>query len=74
MTQACTTDFDDWLVETFARVGSFTMLIVLIDIGETTLSPLASASVDNYPGLPTGVFRPKLNCNRESFQAGAHGW
>jgi hypothetical protein len=43
MTPACTTDFDDWLVETFARVGSFTMLIVLVEIGETSVSLLASS-------------------------------
>ena len=43
MTPACTTDFDDWLVDTFRRVGSFTMLIVLVEIGETTVSPLASS-------------------------------
>jgi hypothetical protein len=43
MAPACNTDFDDWLVETFARVGSFTMLIVLVDIGETTVSALASS-------------------------------
>jgi len=43
MTPACTTDFDDWLVETFAKVGSFTMLIVLVEIGETSVSPLASS-------------------------------
>jgi hypothetical protein len=43
MTPDCLTDFDDWLVETFARVGSFTMLIVLVEIGETTVSPLASS-------------------------------
>jgi hypothetical protein len=43
MAPACTTDFDDWLVETFAQVGSFTMLIVLVGIGETTVSPLASS-------------------------------
>ena len=43
MTPACTTDFDDWVVETFARVGSFTMLIVLVEIGETSVSPLASS-------------------------------
>jgi hypothetical protein len=35
-----TTDFDEWLVETFARVGSFTMLVVLVDIQETTVTPL----------------------------------
>jgi hypothetical protein len=43
MTTPCTTDFDDWLVGTFARVGSFTMLIVLVEIGETTISLLASS-------------------------------
>ncbi len=43
MTAPCTTDFDDWLVETFARVGSFTMLVVLVEIGETTVTPLASS-------------------------------
>jgi hypothetical protein len=43
MTAACTTDFDDWLMATFARVGSFTMLIVLVEIGETSISLLASS-------------------------------
>jgi hypothetical protein len=43
MTLICTTDFDDWLVETFARVGSFTMLMILVEIGETTVSPLSSS-------------------------------
>ena len=37
------TDFDDWLAQTFARVGSFTMLIVLVEIGETTVSLLTSS-------------------------------
>jgi hypothetical protein len=43
MASACTTDFDDWLVTTFARVGSFTMLMILVEIGETTVSALASS-------------------------------
>jgi hypothetical protein len=43
MMAACTTDFDDWLVETFARVGSFTMLTVLVEIGETSIALLASS-------------------------------
>ncbi|MGM4916275.1 hypothetical protein AB8A31_00495 [Tardiphaga sp. 804_B3_N1_9] len=43
MTPKYETDFDDWLVETFAKVGSFTMLIVLVDVGETTVTPLASS-------------------------------
>jgi hypothetical protein len=37
------TDFDDWLVETFARFGAFTMLIVLVEIGETSVTPLRSS-------------------------------
>lgn len=37
------TDFDEWLVETFARVGPFTMLIVLVEIGETSATPLRSS-------------------------------
>jgi hypothetical protein len=37
------TDFDDWLVGTFGRVGSFTMLIVLVDIGETSIALLRSS-------------------------------
>ena len=37
------TDFDEWLVETFARVGAFTMLIVLVEIGETTATLLRSS-------------------------------
>jgi hypothetical protein len=43
MAAACTTDFDDWLVETYARVGSFTTLIVLVEIGEAKVSLLASS-------------------------------
>ena len=43
MTPACTTDFDDWIVETFTRIGSFTVLIVLVEIGETSVSLLASS-------------------------------
>lgn len=37
------TDFDEWLVETFARVGAFTVLIVLVEIGETTATPVRSS-------------------------------
>jgi hypothetical protein len=39
----CTTDFDDWLVRTFGRVGAFTMLIVLVEIGETSVALLRSS-------------------------------
>jgi hypothetical protein len=39
------TDFDEWLVQTFARTGGFTMLIVLVEIGETSAAPLRSSYV-----------------------------
>ena len=37
------TDFDEWLVQTFAQVGPFTMLIVLLEIGETSAGLLSSS-------------------------------
>ncbi len=37
------TDFDDWIVSTYREVGPFTMLCVLLDIGETRVEPLRSA-------------------------------
>ncbi|HEY1943409.1 MAG TPA: hypothetical protein VGH40_14940 [Roseiarcus sp.] len=43
MTAARSTDFDDWLVATFNKVGSFTMLIVLVEIGETSVTLLRSS-------------------------------
>jgi hypothetical protein len=43
MTAALATDFDDWLVRTFGRVGAFTMLIVLVEIGETQVALLRSS-------------------------------
>jgi hypothetical protein len=43
MAAPCATDFDDWLVGTFARVGAFTMLIVLVEIGETSVGLLRSS-------------------------------
>jgi hypothetical protein len=43
MTADFATDFDEWLVQTFARVGPFTMLIVLVQIGETSATPLRSS-------------------------------
>ena len=36
------TDFDRWLAEQFARAGEFTMLTVLVEIGETKVTPLRS--------------------------------
>ena len=41
--RAQATDFDDWLVQTFGRVGRFTMLIVLVEIGETSVALLGSS-------------------------------
>ncbi|WP_457813281.1 hypothetical protein [Sinorhizobium meliloti] len=37
------TDFDDWLVSTYRDVGSFTMLFVLLRIGDTSVDLLRSA-------------------------------
>jgi hypothetical protein len=37
------TDFDEWLARTFAATDGFTMLIVLVEIGETTIEPLGSS-------------------------------
>jgi hypothetical protein len=36
------TDFDDWLVGVFGRIGSFTVLIYLIGIGESSVTLLRS--------------------------------
>ena len=43
MSAARATDFDDWLVETFTRVGAFTVLIVLVEIGATSVALLRSS-------------------------------
>ncbi|NOG70630.1 hypothetical protein [Roseicella sp. DB1501] len=43
MSAARDTDFDDWLTATFAAVGPFTMLVVLLDITERTVEPLRAA-------------------------------
>jgi hypothetical protein len=43
MTAGFFTDFDDWLVQTFGRAGPFTMLIVLVEIGETSVALLGSS-------------------------------
>ncbi len=43
MTRAAyVTDFDEWMARTFGR-GPFTMLIVLVAIGETSVTPLRSS-------------------------------
>lgn len=43
MTRPATTDFDDWLIATFAETEGFTMLFVLLGIGETRVEPLRAA-------------------------------
>lgn len=35
-------DFSDWLAQTYAQEGDFTALVVLVAIGETRVTPLAS--------------------------------
>lgn len=39
------TDFDDWVLSTYAQAGSFTMLFILVGIGETKVHLLRSAYV-----------------------------
>jgi hypothetical protein len=36
------TDFDEWIAEAFAERGTFTVLVVLVDIDETRVTPLSS--------------------------------
>jgi hypothetical protein len=36
------TDFDRWLRQEFARTGAFTALAVLVEIGDTKVTPLCS--------------------------------
>jgi len=47
------TEFDAWIAEEFARKGAFTALAVLVEIGETTVTPLASTYF-NVIGDETG--------------------
>jgi len=37
------TDFDDWVIDTYADTGSFTMLFILVAISETKVELLRSA-------------------------------
>ena len=39
---AARTDFDRWIVEEFEDRGAFTALAVLVDIGETKVTPLCT--------------------------------
>jgi hypothetical protein len=43
MTAPHETDFDDWLIETFREAGAFTILIVLVGIGDVSVALLRSA-------------------------------
>jgi hypothetical protein len=36
------TEFEDWIVAEFAARGRFTALVILVEIGETTVTPLSS--------------------------------
>ncbi|MFY9827752.1 MAG: hypothetical protein WAU59_00315 [Rhodoplanes sp.] len=39
-------DFERWLPAAFAEIGAFTALVVLVDIGETRVTPLRSTYVN----------------------------
>lgn len=43
MTLPAETDFDDWIIATHAEAGDFTMLFVLLGVGETTVEPRRAA-------------------------------
>ncbi|MCQ4159513.1 hypothetical protein NON00_06185 [Roseomonas sp. GC11] len=43
MTPPATTDFDDWILSTYAETEGFTMLFVLLRITEVTVEPLRAA-------------------------------
>jgi hypothetical protein len=43
MTPPIETDFDEWLAAAHADTGDFTVLFVLMEIGETSVIPLRSA-------------------------------
>lgn len=43
MTPTIKTDFDEWLAAAHRESGDFTMLFVLMEIGETSVTPLRSA-------------------------------
>src|SRR5262245_41104727 len=47
------TDFDQWIAEEFARAGAFTALVVLVEITEMKVTPLASTYF-NVIGDETG--------------------
>jgi hypothetical protein len=36
------TEFEGWIVEEFAARGAFTALVILVEIGEATVTPLSS--------------------------------
>jgi hypothetical protein len=46
-------DFDAWIEEEFARRGAFTACVVLVGIGEQSVTPLASTYL-NVVGTETG--------------------
>lgn len=35
-------DFDEWIVDEFVATGAFTALVILVEIGERTVTPLTS--------------------------------
>ena len=37
-----TPEFNDWIVSEFEERGAFTALVVLVEIGERSVTPLAS--------------------------------
>ena len=42
ISEAATTDFDQWITDEFARSGAFTAFVVLVAIGDSQVNPLCS--------------------------------
>ena len=80
MTQAFDTDFDEWLVGAFDDAGPFTILFVLVAIGETRIDLLRSAFLHvigdemRWPGMAALLDGAKVNWSGVVFfRAGREG-
>jgi hypothetical protein len=65
------TDFDEWLVETFLRVGPFTMLIVLLEIHEASVNLLRSSYLHLVGDRTTWNEMARLFCDSGAVWNGA---
>lgn len=80
MSEIFDTDFDEWLVGTFDTTGPFTMLFVLVGIGETKVDLLRSAFLHvigdemRWPGMAALLDGAKVSWSGVVFfRAGREG-